>query len=244
VSSTENMIVDITMFQDQALEVLKELGAAQQILLTKVETVQDHFRVIDQALNSICLREREAISTWTTFQEAFVSSTKEGEAVTSRLFVSEQIRGDIILKSWESNITESRKMAKEEKEFCEEAFHSLKRESLGLDKEDSSGVLGHINITKHQLDIKTNMEEAQVEISQIKQGDIIQINRWLVNPNLQLQSTVLEDRLMGERLPQLENKLYIFEVNNLTEPSRLVAQFVSRCIKCIEKGKGSTIGNK
>jgi hypothetical protein len=49
---------------------------------------------------------------------------------------------------------------------------------------------------------------------------------------------------MEERLPQLENKLYIFEANNLTEPSRLVAKFVSRCIKCIEQGKGSTIGNK
>jgi chromosome segregation ATPase len=62
VSSTENMIVDITMFQAQALEVQKELEVAQQSLLTRVETVQDHFRVIDQALNNICLREREAIA--------------------------------------------------------------------------------------------------------------------------------------------------------------------------------------
>jgi DNA-directed RNA polymerase subunit H (RpoH/RPB5) len=85
-------------------------------------------------------------------------------------------------------------MAKEVKEFCEEAFHSLNKESLGLDKEDSSGVLGQIDITKHQLDIKTNMEEAQAEISQIKQVDIIQINRWLVKPSLQLQSIVSEDR--------------------------------------------------
>jgi hypothetical protein len=55
------MIVDIIVFQDQALEVLKELEATQKILLTKVENVQDHFWVIDQALNNICLRERERI---------------------------------------------------------------------------------------------------------------------------------------------------------------------------------------
>jgi hypothetical protein len=200
--------------------------------------------VIDQALNNICLREREVIYARTTFQETIVSSAKEGVAMASRLFVSEQTKGDIILKTWESNIAESRKMAKEVKEFCEEAFHSLNKESLGLDKEYSSGVLGHIDITKHQLDIKTNMEEAQAEISQIKQVDIIQINRWLVKPSLQLQSIVLEDRRMEERLPQLENKLYIFEANNLTEPSRLVVQFVSRCIKCIEQGRGITVGNK
>ena len=69
-----------------------------------------------------------------------------------------------------------------------------------------------------------------------------------MNPSLQLQSIVSEDRRMEERLPQLEKKIYIYiyiyEANNLTDPSKLVAQFVSRCIKCIEQGKGSTDGNK
>jgi hypothetical protein len=56
------MVVDIIVFQAQALEVQKKLESTQQSLLTKVETVQDHFRVIYQALNNICLREREAIA--------------------------------------------------------------------------------------------------------------------------------------------------------------------------------------
>jgi hypothetical protein len=128
------MIVDITIFQAQALEVRKELEVAQQNLLTRVETVQDHFRVIDQALNKICLREREAIDARTTFQEAVVSSTREGLARASRLSISEQTRGDIIIKTWESSIIEGRKMDKEVKDFCEEVFHSLNKESLGLDK--------------------------------------------------------------------------------------------------------------
>jgi hypothetical protein len=85
-------------------------------------------------------------------------------------------------------------MAKEVKVSCEGAFHSLKKESLGLDKEYISRVLGQIDITKPQLDLKTNMEEAQAEISQIKQIDIMQINRWLVNPSLQIHSIVSEDR--------------------------------------------------
>jgi hypothetical protein len=48
------------------LEVRKELEATQKILLAKVENVQDHFQVIDQALNNICLREKEVIAAWTT----------------------------------------------------------------------------------------------------------------------------------------------------------------------------------
>jgi hypothetical protein len=55
------MVVDIVVFQAQALEVRKKLEATQQSLLTKVEIVQDHFRVIDQALNNICLRERKRL---------------------------------------------------------------------------------------------------------------------------------------------------------------------------------------
>jgi hypothetical protein len=198
------------VFQAQALEVRKELEETQQIFLTKVETIQDHFWVIDQALNNICSREREVIVAQTTFQEAVLSLEKEEVAMASRFSVLEHTRGDIIIKAGESSIAERMKMAKEVKEFCEEAFHSLKKESLGLDKEDRSRVLGQIDITKNQLDIKTNMEEAQVEISQIKQDDIIEINRWLVKPSLQLQPIVSEDRRMEERFPQLEKKLYIF----------------------------------
>jgi hypothetical protein len=92
--------------------------------------------------------------------------------MVSRLFSSEKIRGDIILKAWEANIAESKKMAKEVKEACEEAFHSLEKESLGLDKDSISEVLGQIDIAKHQLNIKSNMEEAQAEILQLKQIDI------------------------------------------------------------------------
>jgi len=79
-------------------------------------------------------------------------------------------------------------MAKEVKEACEEAFHSIDKDSSGLDKDSISEVLGQVDIAKHQLNIKTNMEEVQVEILQLKQIDITQINRWLVRPSLKLQS--------------------------------------------------------
>jgi hypothetical protein len=63
-------------------------------------------------------------------------------------------------------------MAKEVKEAYEEAFHSLDKELLCLDKDSISEVLVQVYIAKHQLNIKTNMEEAWVEILQLKQIDI------------------------------------------------------------------------
>jgi hypothetical protein len=61
VGSTEQMVVDIALFQAQALEVLKKLEIAQKGLLSKVKIVQNHSQVMDEALSNIVLRERDVI---------------------------------------------------------------------------------------------------------------------------------------------------------------------------------------
>ena len=65
------------IFQVKTLEVTEKMGSTQQILFTKVEAIQNHFRVVDQSLNNIGLKEREAIVAWSTFQEAVMASTRE-----------------------------------------------------------------------------------------------------------------------------------------------------------------------
>jgi hypothetical protein len=57
----------MVVFQAQALEVREKLELAQQSLFTKVEVVQNHYRVVDQSLNNIYLKEREAFVTRATF---------------------------------------------------------------------------------------------------------------------------------------------------------------------------------
>jgi hypothetical protein len=88
------------------------------------------------------------------------------------------------------------------------------------------------------------MKETRAEILQLKQIDITQMHKWIVGPSLQLQSTYLEDKRMEDRVPHLEKKLYTFEANDTTEPSRLVVQFVGKCVQCLEQGEASTSGNK
>jgi DUF4097 and DUF4098 domain-containing protein YvlB len=168
VSYIEKMVLNIAVFQDQALEVHQKLQAAQQSLFSKVGIIQDYFWEMGQSLDNIGFREKEATVARTTFQKAVVSSAREEIPVTPRLTVAEQIRGDIILKTWEANIVEIKRMAKEIKEDCEEAFDLLDKKSLGIGKDDCSGVLGQINVVKHQLDIKESLNEAQIEISQLK----------------------------------------------------------------------------
>ena len=150
------------MFQAQALEVHQKLEAIQQSLFSKVGIIQYYFREMSQSLDNIGFREKEATVARTTFQKEILSSAREEVPATPKLTVAEQIRGDIILKAWEANIAESKKMAKEIKEDCEEAFDLLYKKSLGIGKDDCSGVLGQINVIKNQLDIKEILNEDQI----------------------------------------------------------------------------------
>jgi hypothetical protein len=130
------------------------------------------------------------------------------------------------------------------KKACEEDFYALEKESLYVGRDNISGDLGQIDMTKNQYDFKASMEEAGAKILQLKWVDLTLINKWIVNPSLRLQSLSLEASRMEDKLPHIENKFYTFEANDTIEPSRLVVQFVSKCVKSIEPGKGSTSENQ
>jgi hypothetical protein len=157
---------------------------------------------------------------------------------TSKLSIVEQTRGDILQKFWDQNILERRGRDNEVKNSCEETFSLISKGFLDLDKERSVGTLGKINIAKHMLDIQESKEEQQVEISQINQVDMTQMDKWLVQPNLQLLSIIAKDRQVGKSLPHLAKNCYTLEASDQAEPSRLIAQLVERCITFTEQAKG------
>jgi len=160
------------------------------------------------------------------------------------LSLSEQTPRDIILKAWETNLDERKILSKEANEAFEEALSSLDKGLLDVERDSIYEALGQIDIAKNQHNAKTSIEEAQMTIQQLKQINLIQINKWIVNPNLHLQDTSLEARRIHDKLPHIEKKLYIFEANETTEPSVLVVQLVSKCIQCVKHGKANTSGNK
>jgi hypothetical protein len=153
---------------------------AQQNLLVKVGTIQNHFQMVDQILENISSREREVGEAQHAFQDVVIATAKIEMVSSSKLSIAEQTRGNILLKVWEKNISESKGRANEVKNSCEEMFSLISKSLLDLDKERIVGKLGKINIAKHLLDIKENMEKEQVEISQIIQVDMAQVDKWIV----------------------------------------------------------------
>jgi hypothetical protein len=100
------------------------------------------------------------------------------------LSLSEQNRGNIILKAWETNLAKSKRLAREVNKYCEEALSSLDKWLLDVEGDSILEALGQIDIAKNQHNSKTNKEEARTTIQQMKQIDLIQINKWIVEPIL------------------------------------------------------------
>jgi hypothetical protein len=233
----ESQVIDIGIFQSQAIEIRKRLSTAQQGLLVKVETIQSNCQLIDQVLENLSLREREARVARVAFQEAIIAMTRRETGSSSNFPIPEQTKGNILLKEWEHNIFEGRQQAKEVRKSCEETFNLLNGIWLGSDGENSIEILGQINTTKYLLNIKENEERELAKISQIAQTVIVQIDKWLIKPSILLCSINAKDQQMEGKLPFLAKDCYAFEANNQAEPSKLISQLVERCVVCTEHAK-------
>jgi hypothetical protein len=66
---------------------------------------------------------------------------------------------------------------------------------------------------------------------------LLKINKWLVSPSSQFQATTQEVKRIQEKMPQVERKLFTFEVNKTIELSRFLVELFDRCNQCIEHGK-------
>ena len=53
-----------------------------------------------------------------------------------------------------------------------------------------------------------------MEISQLKEIDVTLIDRWLVKPNLKLQSIKFVDKGIEDRLLKIQRKFYLFEAKD------------------------------
>jgi hypothetical protein len=166
---------------------------AQQGLIVKVEMIQSSCQLIDQILDNLSLREREVGGARVAFQEAIIATMKKEISSSSNFPISEQNRGNILLKEWEQNISKGRQEAKEIRKSCEETFSLLNGMWLGFDGESSIEILGQINTVKYLLNIKENEERELAKISQITQTDIVQIDKWIIKPSILLCSINAKD---------------------------------------------------
>jgi hypothetical protein len=95
---------------------------------------------------------------------------------------SKQLRGDMALKVWETNMAETKRFFREVKEACLEALSSLDKKIIDFEGSNISKSLGKIYIEMNQQNSRKNKEENIVSIQEMSQIALLKINKWLVNP--------------------------------------------------------------
>jgi hypothetical protein len=240
INSFQNQVVELEIFQAQVLEIHTKIEKEQQEVFFKLEFIQNYFQEASKSLESILLKERGVKVARTTFQKVVALSTKEEVGETQKLSVSEQIKGDIILKVWEANLAENKRITREVNVDCQGIFDLLEKASLNIGRNNCPGLLGEINIGKHQLRFKEDLKEIQVEIPQIKVINVTQIDKWIVMPNLKLQTIKFTRKIIEDRLPELQRKFFLFEAKDIPEALRVLVQFLGKCIRCLKTEEGSS----
>ena len=74
VEIVESKVIDIGMFQSQAMEIRGRVSAAQQKVLDKVGEIRDNYLLVNQVLENLSAREREVGAARVAFQEAIIAT--------------------------------------------------------------------------------------------------------------------------------------------------------------------------
>jgi hypothetical protein len=183
---------------------------------------------------NLSARERDAGAARVAFQEAVIATNNRVSVGTPRFTISEQTRGNILLKEWEHNIAEGKKQAQKITNSLEEAFNSIDDDLLGIDSGGNTEMLMQMNVERISLDLKEREERDSTDISQMTMVDIIQVDKYMIKPSTQLCAIDIIDGQMEDRLHQLARECYFFEASCQEVPLRLISQLVERCIACTE----------
>ena len=78
-------------------------------------------------------------------------------------------------------MVEYKRIKKEVNEDCQGIFDLVEKDSLNIGTNGCSGLLGEVNIAKHQLRFREELKEKKAEILNIKLINITEINKWMVS---------------------------------------------------------------
>jgi hypothetical protein len=160
-------VIDISAFRTQALEINEKLEFAEQELYLKVNAIQKCYQEVDISLKDICVKEIEACSAQSKFQEVLILMQKYNASDFPLLSYSEQIKGKMALKAWETNLGEGKKLSREVKDAFLEALSSLNKKLIKFEGNNILEALGKIQIEMNQQNSRKNKESIQAVIREI-----------------------------------------------------------------------------
>jgi hypothetical protein len=238
--SITNQVIEIEHFRMQASEIYANIEEEEQKVFCNLEIIQNYFQESNRSMEQVFQKEREAKAARTTFQKAVTSSLKDEIGKNQKLSISEQMKGDVMIKVWESKLAEYKRITKEVNEDCQGIFNLFEKDSLNIGAGDCSGLLGEINIARHQLKSREELEERKAEISNIKLVNIAEIDKWMIASSSRLEKVKFTEKTIESQLPDLQRRFFSFEANEVPEAPRILVNFLGKCVQCVEAEKESS----
>ena len=133
------------------------------------------------------------------------------------------------LKVWETNLQESKKIAREAKEACLNTMFVVETYLVEFKGNNISETLEQIDIENNKESSRKNKESIQSIIKQMNWIDLLKINESLLEPSLQHQITSHTVMKIHEKLPLVQKKVFAFELNKNIEPLRFVIALMEMC---------------
>jgi hypothetical protein len=222
IATIESTIIDISTFKKQASEINEGLQIVQQNFYESLDIIQKHYHVINNSLQIIDDKEKESIIARSKFQELIVwrkNLNIPGLFLFQKL---SRLKGEMALKSWENNLEESKRLAKEAKNACLNALLVVDVEMAEIDIGDIHAYIGQVEIEKRKENLKKSRERMQNAISQVNHVNLQVLNDLLVKQSLQYQITQQAAVKIQRNLPLVHKKVFTFELNANIEPPRFV----------------------
>jgi chromosome segregation ATPase len=101
-----NQVVELEHFRTQASEIYARIEEEQQKVFWNLEIIHNYFQESNKSMENVFQKEREVKAARTTFQKAVPSSLKEEIGKIQKSSISEQVKGDIMIKVWETKLDE------------------------------------------------------------------------------------------------------------------------------------------
>jgi hypothetical protein len=142
-------VIEVNQFKARAFEMYADIQQEQQKAFCDLETIQKYFHESRKSLDMTVLKEIEAKAVRDSFQRVLSALQEEEIRQSQKLSISEQLKGDVMLKVWETKLQGYKGITEEVINHCQRIFSSIEKYSLQDKTNGLPESLGEINIHSH-----------------------------------------------------------------------------------------------
>jgi hypothetical protein len=150
------------------------------------------------------------------------------------------LKGDEMIKVWETNLEGYKRIAKNVNKDCQKIFDFIEKESTHIGTDGLSDSLGEIDINKYQLKEKEELEEKKAEISNVKIVNMAEIEKLMIASSSKLKKFKSTEKVIANQFPGIQRSFFSYEANEIPEDPKALMNFLEKHIQESEVDKESS----